>query len=230
MVLNSRRISTVPGFTHIFIGILILGSLWGLSETVLSGALRAANFPYRSGLLTGIGMGLMGISLSGKKRLLMPIGMSIIAILVTLLVVPILHVSVTCKANSSLALFVQSGSLSLAAGLLIRKVRNNIYGRMAIGGLGALLSSLVFYFAGIHFAPCNYLLSFAGPVSFIVSEGVIWAAFSAILFPLGLAVGEWIMAKPSSILVPKSLFEYAASIALIIFSWGISALAIATGL
>jgi hypothetical protein len=61
---------------------------------------------------------------------------------------------------------------------------------MAMGGGAVLLASAAFYIAGMHVAPCAYLLSFKTLGAFIVTEGLVWAAFSAILLPLGCAAGE----------------------------------------
>jgi len=171
------------------VAIVVFGSLWGLSEVVLGGSLKAANFPYRAGLLTGVGMAVMGMALAMSQRSLLPIGIGAVAALATLLVVPITHVPVTCKANSCLALGLEAGSLSLAAIVAGRLATRSIYGRMGMGGGAALLASAAFYFAGTHVAPCAYLLSFT-PGSFIVTEGLVWAAFSAILLPLGYAAGR----------------------------------------
>ncbi len=100
MKTNTKTLANRQGLIHLLIWILVFGSLWGLSEVALGGGLRAANFPYRSGLLTGVGMAVMGIALASSRKPLIPIGVGMVAALVTLLVVPILHVSVMCKANS----------------------------------------------------------------------------------------------------------------------------------
>ncbi len=217
------------GLLYVLTSILVFGSLWGLSEVVLGGSLRAAGFPYRSGLLTGAGMGIMGVALAMSRKWLLPVGIGVVAALVTLLVVPIMHVSVMCKANSCLALGLESGSLSLAAVLVGRKASRNIYGRMGMGGGAALLASAAFYFIGRQVAPCAYLLSFTTPGSFIVTEGLVWAAFSAILLPLGYAVGELLVITPLPVLFERNLARYASSAAIVALCWGISASAIAAG-
>ena len=211
---------------QVLIWILVFGSLWGLSEVALGGALKAAAFPYRAGLLTGIGMGIMGMALALSRKSLLPVGVGAVAVLVGLLVVPVLHVSAMCKANSSLALIIEAGSLSLAAGLITRKTGASVYGRMVTGFSAALLASAAFYFAGVHFAPCAYLLSFT-PGSFVVKEGLVWAAFSGILLPIGYAAGERLAASTFPAFNRRSWYYSGSAVAL---CWGISALAIAAGL
>ncbi len=212
------------GLVHLLVAILVFGSLWGLSEVVVSGGLRAANFPYRSGLLTGIGMAAMGMSLATTRRLLVPLGVGLVAVMVGALVVPVLHVSIMCKANSLLAVGVESASLSLVAFVLMRKA-NNVYAQMATGALAALTAAAVFYFAGTHLAPCAYLLSFT-PQSFLITEGLVWSAFSAILFPLGYLAGRELVARP----LPALSAYYGTAAFVVMLCWGASALAIAAGL
>jgi len=217
------------GAIHILIGILVFGSIWGLSEVALGGGLRAANFPYRAGLLTGIGIALMGIALVIHKKPAMLIGIGLVAVLVKLLAVPILHVSVMCKANSCIAVFTQAVALSLVAFLLMSEMGKSIHARMGSGALAAIIASVGFYFIGIQVAPCEYLLSFS-PMGFIVTEGLIWAAFSAILLPLGYLAGTKLEAKTFPLLTKKMTLYYASTVATILICWGVSAIAIASGL
>jgi len=223
-----KKISDRRGLVDVIIGILVFGSLWGLSEIALGGALKAASFPYRSGLLTGIGMAVMAMALAVSRKPLIPIGVGAVAVLVGLLVVPVLHVSPMCRANSSLALVLEAGSLTFAASLVASRRGKSVYGRMATGGSAALLASVAFYFAGTHFAPCAYLLSFT-PGSFVVKEGLVWAAFSAILLPLGYSAGERLAENRLTVVTRRSAL-YSGSSLVVAACWGISALALALGL
>jgi hypothetical protein len=213
---------------HLFISILVFGSLWGLSEVLLGGSLRAANFPYRSGLLTGIGMGIMGASLAITKKWFLPVGIGIIAALVTLLVVPVLHASPLCRANSCLALGLESGSLSLISIIFSKKMGRNLYALVAVGAGAALIASTAFYFAGTHLAPCTYLLSFTAG-SFIIKEGLVWAAFSAILFPLGFIAGQWLTVRAYGLQLKSNRYYYAINAVIAALCWGVCALAISAG-
>jgi len=70
---------TRQSLLHLAFNVLVFGSLWGLSEVVLEGSLRAAAFPSRSGLLTGTGMGVIGAALELTRKWFLPIGIDIIA-------------------------------------------------------------------------------------------------------------------------------------------------------
>jgi len=67
--------------SDIWITVLVLGSLWGFTEVVLSGAISAAGLPYRSAILTGIGMGLMAVAFGAFKRPWMLVATAFVALL-----------------------------------------------------------------------------------------------------------------------------------------------------
>lgn len=214
---------------YILIGIFVFGSIWGLSEVALGGGLSAANFPYKSGLLTGIGMAIMGMALAIHKKPAMLIGIGLVAVLVKLIAVPILNVSVMCKANSCLAVFTDAVALTLVAFLLMTEMGRSAHARMGSGALAAIIASVGFYFIGMRVAPCNYLLSFS-PAGFIVTEGLIWAAFSAILLPLGYLAGLKLETQIFPLLTRKMPVYYATTMATVAICWGLSAIAIMSGL
>ena len=225
---TQRKLGNLPGSAHLIIGVLVFGSIWGLSEVALGGGLHAANFPYASGLLTAIGIALMGMALVIHKKPATLAGIGLVAVLVKLLVVPILHVSVMCKANSCIGVLTEAVALSLIAFLFLTEMGKNIYARMGSGALAAITASVGFYFIGMQVAPCQYLLSFS-PTGFMVTEGLIWAAFSAISLPLGYLAGEKLATKTSPLLARRSVY-YAASASTVLLCWGLSALAIMAGL
>ncbi len=215
------------------IAILVLGSLWGLSEVVVNGGIRAAGLPYRAGILAGVGMGIMGIAMGlfGKARMLVLIGL--LAVLLKQLVVPILHVSVLCKANSCIAVMFQGLALATVVSVMGRRFEKSDLARITTGVSAGLLAALAFYPVGIRVAPCPYLLSFCRPGgygAFMAAEGLIWAAFSGILLPAGYWLGQQM---EGVILVPgrkKPVLYYAVSGAVVACCWVAGALAIAAGI
>ena len=211
----------------VIMGILVLGSIWGLSEVVLGGGLRIAKFPYSSGMLTGIGLGVMGLALAMYRKPLMLLGIGAISVLVKFLVVPVLHVSVMCKANSALGVMMDAAALTLVAAMVQTTMSRSIHARMGYGAVAAIAAAVGFYFIGNRLAPCQYLLSFS-PAGFMITEGLIWAAFSAVTVPLGYVIGERltdVLPRLSTSMVPY----YAVSSAIVVIAWVASAVAIAAG-
>jgi len=211
--------------------VLVAGSLWGFSEVVLDGLIRTAGLPFRAGILASIGIGLLALAMGALWRPAALVWLPLIAILVKQLVVPILHVSVMCKANSCLAVLIQGLAVGGVVYLAGRRLEGSRWVQAASGASGALLAAGAFYFAGIRLAPCNYLLSFnspAGFVRFMLVEGLAWAAFSAVLFP----AGYWLGARwRDNVLLQeqRSWLYYAVSVAVVVVSWVTSAVVIATG-
>lgn len=211
--------------TRLIFGILVLGSIWGLFEVAVSGWLGAAGFPYRSGLLTGIAMLLMVMAMVIYGKPVLFLGMSAVVVAVKALVVPVLHVSFMCKANSALAIIVDAAALALIVTAFSSSMAKSFYARMGFGALAALVAASSFYPLGMNLVPCAYLESFTYG-SFMVKEGIIWAAFCAIGVPIGYVLGEKV----------KEVAEYCAtrvtfttSLTTIILCWVVSAAAIMAG-
>lgn len=217
----------------VLIAIVVLGSLWGLSEVVLGGAIRAAGLPYRAGILTGVGIGIMGIAVGVLRKPSMLAGIALVAILCKQLVVPILNVSVMCKANSCLAVMLEGLALAGVISLAGRKLDRGHLAQIASGASAALLAAAAFYFIGMRVAPCRYLLSFNRPggfVAFLAVEGLVWAVFSAILFPAGYWVGSRLRETVLALRTREPLFYYTTFAALVVSCWVVNAFAIAAGL
>ncbi len=216
----------------VLIVVLILGSLWGLSEVILSGIIRQAGIPYRTGILTGVGMGLMGIAVGIFKKYSFLFGIAFLAILCKQLVVPILHVSITCKANSCLAVMIDSLVLTAAVAVIGSKLNKNLMYRIAGGLIAGFSAAVVFYLVGMKAAPCPSLLTFAGLqgfVSFLVKRGLVWMIFSGLFFPIGYVVGNRLQDIVFVFRVKKPLFYYAFSGTLVVCCWLAVGLAIAAG-
>lgn len=212
----------------ILIGILLFGSIWGFFEVVLGSGLRAIDFPYRAGFLLSMGMLSMGIALAIYKKPIMLTGIGLVVGSFKLLSVPILHISVICRANSSIAVVLQALALSLIAGVLIKRMDRGVYARMGAGALAALISAVGFYFVGMRVAPCPYLLSF-NLWGFLAKEGLSWMTFSAILLPVGYLVGIKLRPTMVHLLTTKPTFSYAICIAISAVCWGVGALTIIAG-
>jgi len=224
----STEVSKWQGGLPIFTGILLFGSIWGFFEVVLGSGLRAIDFPYRAGLLLGMGMLSMGITLAVYKKPTMLLGIGLTAGLFKLLSVPILHISIVCKANSFIAIVLESFALGLVAFGLMKGMDKDVYMRMGVGALAALIGAASFYFIGIRVAPCTYLLSFS-PLGFMMREGLVWMAFSAIFLPVGYLVGMKLRPAMVHLLTVKPTFGYATCITISAVCWGIGALTIITG-
>jgi hypothetical protein len=216
---------------HILIAVAVLGSLWGFSEVVLSGALAAAGFPYRAALLTGIGLGLMTLGVAAYDGIWMPMAGAIVAVMCKLLVVPLLQVPASCKANSCLAVLVEGLALSVTLAFVNRRMKEGLVARVSGGAGTALLAAAAFFPTGMRLAPCPYLLSFneaGGLLTFVLREGVPWAVASMALVPVGYWLGERLREGVLS-WDRKPLSYYVGAAGTVACCWASSAVAILLG-
>jgi hypothetical protein len=221
------------GKTSAIVAIIVLGSLCGFIEVVFSGFLKWTNFPWNAGLLTGLGLGIIAFAYAIFKKPMMAIWIGIVAILCKQLVVPVLGQSVMCKMNSCVAVMIEYSALAAIAGIAMKKMQSSGKWRLIAGGSAALVGSVGFYFAGLHIAPCNYLLSFvsaSGFVSYLFKESLSWMIFSAAFVPLGWFVGEKYADKIMSLSAEKSRKFYAGAYGMAIIFWVACAIAIAQGI
>jgi hypothetical protein len=216
---------------HLWIAVAVLGSLWGFSEVVLSGALASVGFPYRAAVLTGVGLGLMAAGVAAYGTVGLPLAGAAVALLVKLLAVPLLGVPLSCKANGALAVLVEGLALSAGVALLGRRMRGSLMVR-ALGGAGsALLASVAFFPTGMRLAPCPYLASFVdagGLLAFVRGEGLPWALASMALVPAGYWVGERLR-EGLLALERKPLAYYAWAMGTVACCWAASAVAVLQG-
>ncbi len=223
----------IRGLRESLIGLLLIGSIWGLTEIVVGGAMHKAGIPHKGDILTATGMGLMAISLAGYHRTWMPLPIALIAASMKQLAIPVLGLSFFCKANSCLAMALGGTSLALVASVGRSKLNGGWYWQSAIGALSAFLAGVGFYFIGMRLAPCNYLLSFNRPggfTAFIGAEAIVWASLTAVTFPVGYLVGNRISSVIYSMRLRRSWLYYATSIAIITSCWIGAAIAIAKGM
>jgi hypothetical protein len=228
----AKREEGAPSARSLAVAVLALGSLWGLAEVVLNDAVRAAELPFRAGILTGFGMLAMGLLLGFGRKPLAILGVPAAAVLVKQLVVPILGASVLCKANSCLAVLLEGAALAGAAALAARWMSRSAAARAGAGAGAGLLSAVPFYFVGLALAPCAYLASFdraGGFAAFMVQEGLVWAAFSAVLFPVGFALGARVRAPLAALESRRPLAYAGAAVAVAACCWITAAAAIYAG-
>jgi hypothetical protein len=231
----------------IVLAVVLLGSVWGMVEVVLGGAIKQAGLPHRVAIVTGLGMGIMGVGLGAFRRLYMLPLIAVVAVCVKQLVVPILHLPFLCKANSCLALLIEGGALAgmlaIAGPRLTRREaspdgaggvrRGQWITAAAVGGCAALIASGAFHAAGMRVAPCDHLLSYnraLGLLTYMATRGSFWAVSSAVLFPLGYLLGLRLEDSVAVAHRSRPALYYLATALCVAACWGASALAISAGL
>lgn len=229
------------------LAIVLLGSVWGMVEVVLGGVMHQAGVPHRVAIVTGLGMGIMGLGLGAFRRVYMLPLIALAVVCVRQLAVPILHVPLFCKANSCLAVLIEAGALAglvAVVGSRLTGRESSTEGRVgmrrgqwmtaaAVGGCAALVASGAFHAAGMRVAPCDHLLSYNrafGLITYVATRGSFWAVSSAALFPFGYLIGLRLEDPVMAFRRTRPALYYAASAACAAVCWGASAVAISAGL
>ena len=204
--------------------VFLLGSIWGFCEVVLGGAIKLLGLPYRSAVLTGLGMGIMGVGVGVFDASVVLLGIPVVTILCKMLAVPLAGLPVMCKANSCMAVFLEAGALTFLV-YMFSDFKGRWWKQAGVGFLSAVLASGVFYFLGMRVAPCQYLLSFNRPggfFDFVLVEGMVWGLFSGLLFPVGYKLGSVIERR--ACMVPSFVYVW-----VVVLCWVSSAVAILLG-
>jgi hypothetical protein len=230
--MNAKTNVNQQSIVHILIGILVFGSIWGLLEATLGGFLNLIIFPNKGAIMAGIGMVLMGTALAIYRKPAMIPGIGIVAasfkwLNAWLLFVPPTAVQII---NPATAIVLESLALGLVAVFLMKWIAKNSLVGIGAGVLSGLVSATAYVYFAIYVTHSNLLgRVITTPQAFISNQGIAQAAFLGLLLPLGYALGEKLAPKTLPVFAHRTLY-YATSAAVICLCWGISAIAVASGL
>lgn len=221
------------GAIHILIGILVFGSMWGFWEATLGGFLHLIIFPNKGAIMAGIGVATMASALAIYKKPSMLPGIGIIAasfklLDVWLFALPIASIHII---NPAMAIIFESLAFSLVAVFVMKKMAKNALVGVGAGVLAGLMSAIIWVYFAIYVmnAPAYARVVFTAGV-FIANQGVVQAAFFGIFVPLGYLAGMKLELKTLPLLTRKKSLYYAITVATILICWGVSAIAIVSGL
>jgi hypothetical protein len=218
---------------HVIVGILVFGSIWGLFEATLGGFLNLIIFPNKGAIMSGIGVAIMASALAIYRKPAMLLGIGIVAASFKwfnawLVFVPPNSVQII---NPAMAIFLESLAFALVAAFLMDRITKNLLVGTGAGVLVGLVSATDYVYFAIYatHSPIFARLGIKSIGEFIAGNGIVQAAFFGIFLPLGYLLGEKLVAKTSPVLARRPLY-YAASAAIIALCWGISAIALMSGL
>lgn len=221
------------GAIHILIGILVFGSIWGFFEATLGGFLHMIIFPNKGAIMAGIGVATMASALAIYKKPSMLPGIGIIAasfklLDVWLFALPVASIHII---NPAMAIIFESLAFSLVAVFVMKKMAKNALVGVGAGVLAGLMSATAWVYFAIYVmnAPLYARVVFTAG-GFIANQGVVQAAFFGIFVPLGYLAGMKLELKTFPLLTRKKSLYYATTVATILICWGVSAIAIVSGL
>ena len=217
---------------YVLLGILVFGSIWGLLEATLGGFLNLIIFPNKGAIMAGIGVAIMASALAIYKKPSMLLGIGIVAASFKwfnawLLFVPLNSIQVV---NPAMAIVFESLAFSLVAAFVMNRMAKNALVGVGAGALAGFVGAVAWVYFAIYVmnAPAYARVVFTAG-EYISNQAVIQAVFMGIFAPLGYLVGTKLAGRTFPVLTRRPLY-YATSAAAICFCWGISAVAILSGL
>jgi len=189
-------------------------------------------FPNKGAIMSGIGIAIMASALAiYRKPAILP-GIGIVAASFKLLDVWLFSLPVASIhiVNPAMAIIFESLAFGLVAVIIMNKIAKNAFIGVGAGFLVGIISATAWAYFAIYVmnAPAYARVVFTAG-EFIVNQGVVQAAFSAILLPLGYLAGEKLATRTPPVLTRRPVY-YAVSASTVLLCWGVSALVIMAGL
>jgi hypothetical protein len=231
--IENGKASSVKSVTQYVIGVLVFGSIWGFLEATLGGFLHLINVPNTGAIMSGVGMAVMGAALAVFRKPVMLPGIGIVAASFKLLNVWLLFVpaNVPHIINPIVAIMLEALALSLAATFLINRMEKSNYVGVRTAVLAGLVSAIAFAWVAVYVTrvPINTRLGIDSIREFVIGNGLIQAVFCGVLAPLGYVMGKKLAIITPPLFIHRYVY-YIASASTVMSCWGLSALAVITGL
>lgn len=231
--MKNKKTISIASVTQYVIGILVFGSIWGLLEATLGGAMHLVNFPNTGAIMGGVGMAVMGLSLALYRKPLMLMGIGAIAASFKLLNVWLLLIPINVPhiINPVAAILLEAIAFSLVTSLFMNWMTKNPYAFVWGAVLAGILSAFSFALVAVYLThiPINTQSGIDSVREFVISNGLVQAIFAGVLAPSGYLAGKKLTLITSYVSARKSVF-YAISTTAILTCLGISTLAIIAGL
>jgi hypothetical protein len=228
-----KTVSEPGGILGVVIAILVFGSVWGLVEAVLGGALHLVHFPYKGAIPGAIGMAIMAMFVAIYRRPKLVFGLGVIAALFKPLSAliygqPIFGPSVV---NPASAILLESVAFTLVVSLLFKGFESSIKARIGAGISAGYLSIIVYAILASAVGMGKWTsLGLTEKLTTALTDGTALAIAGTALLLLGYLVGIQLRPKFWQLSSTKASLFYASTTATIVCCWIGAAVAFASGL
>jgi hypothetical protein len=232
----SNKIKTLSGsgtILRVVIGILVFGSIWGLVEATLGGALHLIHFAYKGAITGGIGMALMATFVVIYRRPRLVFWTGVIAALFKPLSAVIYGQPIFSPfvVNPASAILLEALAFALVVSLLFKGFESSIKTRIAVGISAGYLSAILYAILASTIGMGNW--ASWGPterVTAALTDGTALAIAGTALLLLGYLAGMQLRPKFWQLSSTKPSLFYATTTATIVCCWIGAAVAFASGL
>ena len=227
-----KRDSESASILSAIVGILVFGSVWGLVEATLGGALHFVHVPlYLKGAIPGgIGMAIMATFVVMYRRPKLVFWIGVIAALfkplsAMIYVEPIFGPSVV---NPASAILLEALAFTLVVSLLFRGFESSIKTRIAAGISAGYLSAITYAILASSLGMGNWAFMGATErVTTALTNGTALAIVGTCLLFLGHLVGTKLQPNFWQLMTVKPKAFYASNIAITAFCWIVAAVGFA---
>ncbi len=218
---------------RLVIGILVFGSIWGLIEATLGGALHLIHFTYKGAITGGIGMSIMAAFVVMYRRPKLAFWIAVIAALfkplsALIYVKPIFDPSVV---NPASAILLEGLAFTLVVSLLFKRFESSIKMRIGAGVAAGYLSIILYAILASALGMGKWAFwGLAERLTSVLVDGTALAVVGTCLLLLGYLVSTKLRPNFWQLMTVKPKAFYASNIAIAAFCWIGAAVAFASGL
>jgi len=218
---------------RLVIGILVFGSIWGLIEATLGGALHLIHFTYKGAITGGIGMSIMAAFVVMYRRPKLAFCIAVIAALfkplsAVIYVKPIFDPSVV---NPASAILLEGLAFTLVVSLLFKRFESSIKMRIGAGVAAGYLSIILYAILASSLGMGNWaFMGVTERVTAALTNGTTLAIVGTCLLLLGYLVGTKLRPNLWQLMTVKPKAFYASTIAIAAFCWIVAAVGFKQGL
>ena len=228
-----KKVSQSGSMLHVIIGILVFGSVWGLVEATLGGALHLIHFTYKGAITGGIGMSIMATFVVMYRRPKLVFFIAAIAAMFKPLSALIYGQPVFAPfvVNPASAILLEGLAFSLVVSLLFKGFESSIKTRIGAGVAAGYLS-IILYGVIASAAGMGIWASWglAERASSVLANGTGLAIVGTCLLLLGHLVSMRLRPKFWQFSDLKPRVFYTSTIAITAFCWIGAVIAFASGL
>jgi hypothetical protein len=232
----SRKLATSSdsgGILGIIIGILVFGSVWGLVEATLGGALHLIHFTYKGAITGGIAMSIMAAFVVTYRRPRLVFWIGVIAALFKPLSALIYGQPVFSPfvVNPASAIILEALAFTLVVSLSSKGFESSIKARIAAGISAGYLSAVLYAVLASAVGMGRWASWGATErLTAALTDGTALAIAGTALLLLGHLVGTKLRPRFWQLRSTKPSLFYASTTATIVGCWAIAAVAFASGL
>jgi hypothetical protein len=187
-----KTVSDSGSILRVIIGILVFGSIWGLVEATLGGALHLIHFAYKGAITGGIGMSIMAAFVVMYRQPKLAFCIAVIAALFKPLSAviygqPIFGPSVV---NPGSAILLEGLAFTLVVSLLFKGFESSVKTRIGAGVAAGYLSAIIYAILASSIGMGNWaFMGFADRVTAALTNGTALAVVGTCLLLLVYLVG-----------------------------------------